>query len=271
MEKNNFEQIIEVIDTLTGPGGCPWDQEQTPQSMCDYLVEECFELVDAIRQNDPAEVAEELGDVLFLLLFIGKAMDREIPGFLHGALAGNVSKMIRRHPHVYGEKAASVAEVVTNWEKIKKEEKAEKNRNPGVFASLPGSLPPLLKAYRLNSKAARIGFTWAKDSEQEAKLAEEWAELQAALAAGDTNKTEEEFGDYLFSLVEYGRRRGIKANAALSVANAKFLRRFQAMEGLARERGLDLDQLSLTAMDALWDEIKDSCGQSSPESLPAPR
>lgn len=261
MEKNNFERIIEVIDTLTGPGGCPWDKEQTPQSMCDYLIEECFELVEAIRQNDPAEVAEELGDVLFLLLFIGRSMDREIPDFLQTALAANVGKMIRRHPHVYGDKAASVAEVVTNWEKIKKEEKAEKQCDPGVFASLPNSLPPLLKAYRINSKAARIGFTWAADGDQEEKLAEEWTEFQTALAGNDTADMEEEFGDYLFSLVEYGRRRGIKANAALSVANAKFLRRFQAMEGLARERGLDLDQLSLTEMDKLWDEIKDSCGR----------
>ncbi len=256
MEKNNFERILEVIDTLTGPDGCPWDKEQTPQTMCDYLIEECFELVEAIRQDDTTEIAEELGDVLFLLLFIGSCHDREIPGFLQSALAGNVAKMIRRHPHVYGEKAVDVAEVVRNWEKIKKEEKAEKDKDPGVFASLPASLPPLLRAYRINSKAARAGFTWATDQDQEAKLAEEWSELQAALAGDDAAAREEEFGDYLFSLVEYGRRRGIKANSALAVANAKFLRRFEAMEELARQRGLELDKLSLTEMDRLWDEIK---------------
>ena len=256
MQKHNFDRIVEVIDTLTGPGGCPWDKEQTPQSMCDYLVEECFELVEAIRQNDPAEIAEELGDVLFLLLFIGRCMDREIPDFLQSALAGNVAKMIRRHPHVYGDKAANVAEVVINWEKIKKQEKAEKDKDQGVFASLPASLPPLLRAYRINSKAARAGFTWPTDADQEAKLAEEWAELQAALAGDDAAAREEEFGDYLFSLVEYGRRRGIKANSALSVANAKFLRRFEAMEKLAVERGLELDRMSLAEMDKLWDEIK---------------
>lgn len=256
MEGNNFERIIGVIDTLTGPDGCPWDKEQTPLTMCDYLVEECFELVEAIRQNDPAEIAEELGDVLFLLLFVGRCLDRDIPGFLDSALAGNVAKMVRRHPHVYGEKAASVAEVVSNWERIKKEEKAEKDRDPGVFASLPASLPPLLRAYRVNAKAARAGFTWATDKEQEAKLAEEWSELQAALDGDDPAAREEEFGDYLFALVEYGRRRGLKANAALALANAKFVRRFEAMEALARERGLDLDRMSLAEMDALWDEIK---------------
>lgn len=256
MEKNNFEQILDVIDTLTGPNGCPWDKEQTPQSMCDYLIEECFELVEAIRQDDVSEIAEELGDVLFLLLFIGRCHDREIPDFLQTALAGNVAKMIRRHPHVYGEKAVDVAEVVRNWETIKKAEKAEKDKDPGVFASLPASLPPLLRAYRINSKAARAGFTWSSDLDQEAKLAEEWNELQAALAGDDAAAKEEEFGDYLFSLVEYGRRRGIKANSALAVANAKFLRRFAAMEKLARERGLELDKLSLEEMDKLWDEIK---------------
>lgn len=256
MQKHNFDRIVEVIDTLTGPNGCPWDKEQTPQSMCDYLVEECFELVEAIRQNDPAEIAEELGDVLFLLLFIGRYMDRGIPEFLQTALANNVAKMIRRHPHVYGEKAADVAEVITNWEKIKKQEKAEKDKDPGVFASLPASLPPLLRAYRINSKAARTGFTWPTDTDQEAKLAEEWRELQEALAGDDAAAREEEFGDYLFSLVEYGRRRGIKANSALSVANAKFLRRFESMEKLAVERGLELDRMSLAEMDKLWDEIK---------------
>ncbi len=256
METNNFDKIIEVIDTLTGPNGCPWDKEQTPRSMCDYLIEECFELVEAIRQNDPAETAEELGDVLFLLLFIGRHFDRELPGFLDSALAGNVAKMIRRHPHVYGEQAASVAEVITNWEQIKKQEKAEKDKDPGVFASLPASLPPLLRAYRINSKAARVGFTWPTDAAQERKLVEEWTELQAALAGDDALAREEEFGDYVFSLVEYGRRRGIKANAALAVANAKFLDRFERMEKLARERGLELDRISLTEMDALWDEIK---------------
>lgn len=256
MDNNNFGKIIDVIDTLTGPDGCPWDKEQTPRSMCDYLVEECFELVEAIRQDDPAEVAEELGDVLFLLLFIGRHFDRQLPGFLDSALVGNVAKMVRRHPHVYGEQAASVAEVVKNWEQIKKQEKAEKDKDPSVFASLPTSLPPLLRAYRINSKAARVGFTWPTDQEQEQKLDEEWRELQAALDSGDPAAREEEFGDYLFTLVEYGRRRGIKANSALAVANAKFLNRFEKVEKLARERGLELDRLSLTEMDALWDEIK---------------
>lgn len=260
MEKNNFDKILDVIDTLTGPNGCPWDKEQTPQSMCDYLAEECFELIEAIRLNDPQEIMEELGDVLFLLLFIGRSYDKEMPDFLQSALKNNEAKMIRRHPHVYGTETADIPSVIKNWEQIKKQEKAEKDKDPGVFASLPASLPPLLRAYRINSKAARIGFTWPTDEAQEGKLREEWTEWQEAATGTDAAAKEEEFGDYLFSLVEYGRRRGIKANSALAVANTKFLMRFSKMEALARERGLELDQLSLTEMDKLWDEIK--CSRS---------
>lgn len=255
MTKLNFEQITDVIDTLTGPGGCPWDMAQTPQSLCDYLVEECFELVEAIRSNDQAEIAEELGDVLFLLLFIGRCLDNKFPNFLPNALTGNAHKMIRRHPHVY-EKQNMDNNVSASWEQIKKQEKNKADQDPGVFASLPKSLPPLLKAYRINSKAAKVGFTWTSDSNQAEKLHEEWTELQDALSNADVSKKEEEFGDYLFALVEYGRRRGIKANAALARANDKFLRRFQSMEILAKERGLELDQLSLAEMDQLWAAIK---------------
>jgi nucleoside triphosphate diphosphatase len=225
VEKNNFERILDVIDTLTGPNGCPWDKEQTPQTMCDYLVEECFELVEAIRQDDKAEIAEELGDVLFLLLFIGRCHDREIPDFLQTALAGNVAKMIRRHPHVYGEKAADVAEVVRNWEKIKKRKKPKRTRTPACSPPCPPACrrfcAPTASTPRPPARASP-GPRRGSGS----KLAEEWNELQAALAGDDAAAKEEEFGDYLFSLVEYGRRRGIKANSALAVANAKFLRRF---------------------------------------------
>ncbi|GAB1410285.1 nucleoside triphosphate pyrophosphohydrolase [Desulfovibrionales bacterium] len=257
MSTNSFAQILSVIDTLTGPAGCPWDKEQTPLSLCDYVIEECFELVEAIRKNDVSEIAEELGDVLFLLLFIGRYLDREHPDFLENALTGNVAKMIRRHPHVYtSEQAADVPQVLQNWEEIKKQEKAEAHKDPGIFASLPGSLPPLLKAYRLNSKAARHGFTWPSNEDQERKVQEEWQEVQEALHGGTKAEQEEEFGDYLFSLVEYGRRRGIKANAALAMANTKFLTRFQSMEHLARERGLELDSMTQAEMDILWDEVK---------------
>lgn len=146
MSTNSFAQILSVIDTLTGPAGCPWDKEQTPLSLCDYVIEECFELVEAIRKNDVSEIAEELGDVLFLLLFIGRYLDREHPDFLENALTGNVAKMIRRHPHVYtSEQAADVPQVLQNWEEIKKQEKPRPIKIPVFLPPCQVACPHFLK------------------------------------------------------------------------------------------------------------------------------
>ena len=213
----SLHDLMQIIDTLLGPDGCTWDKEQTPKSLCDYLVEECFELVDAIRSDKPDDVAEELGDVFFLLLFISKLYKDSHGIPLSRVLDENGAKMVRRHPHVFDSVTfESKEEQLANWEKIKRTEKSEPDSAPkGTFDSLPGSLPPLLRAYRINSKAARIGFTWPDDAAQLEKLDEEWREWLEARAAGDREAMEEEFGDYLFSLTEYGRRHGIKANAAL--------------------------------------------------------
>ncbi len=250
-----------VIEKLIGPDGCPWDKEQTPQSLCDYLLEETFELVDAIRAGKIVDVREELGDVMFLMLFISRLY--ECRGFsLADSINENAAKMIRRHPHVFDDASvSSVADVWANWERIKRSEKkvGEENapqRPKGTFDSLPKGLPPLLKAYRLNSKAARIGFTWPDDAGVERQLDAEWQEFRDACASGDTQAQEREFGDILFTMVEFGRRKGLKANAALNMTNLKFLERFERMEALARERGLQFADLSFEAMDALWNEVK---------------
>ncbi len=247
-----------VIEDLIGPNGCPWDKEQTPQSLCDYLLEEAFELVDAIRTDTAVDVREELGDVMFLLLFISRLY--ECQGFsLADSVRETTAKMIRRHPHVFDNtRVDSVADIWANWERIKRDEKKTKQTDTpkGVFDSLPKGLPPLLKAYRLNSKAARVGFTWADDDAVERQLDTEWAEFREACATGDTDAQELEFGDVLFTMVELGRRKGLKANAALSRTNSKFLNRFEHMEALARERGTDVTDLSFSELDALWNEVK---------------
>jgi ATP diphosphatase len=251
-----LQELLEVIDALLGPGGCPWDQEQTPESMCDYLAEEAFELIEGIRQGDRQEAKEELGDVLFILLFIATLYGRKGAFTLSDSLRHCTAKMIRRHPHVFDDKTfGNIQELWDNWEKTKREENKGTKRKR-VFDSLPKGLPPLLKAYRINSKAARNAFTWETDQDVETQLYGEWQEWQEALAANDQDSAEKEFGDYLFTLVELGRRKGIKANAALDFANQKFLRRFGAMETLAEERGLTMSELDLDAMNALWDEIK---------------
>ena len=151
-----------VIDTLLGPEGCPWDRTQTPQSLCDYIIEEAFELVDCIRTDDAPGMAEELGDVLFLLLFVATLARKREEFTLTSALTTVSAKMIRRHPHVFEDvKVESREQLLKNWERIKR---AEKSRDDGLFSSLPKGLPPLLKAYRIHSKAARSGFTWETDA-----------------------------------------------------------------------------------------------------------
>ncbi|NDV18708.1 nucleoside triphosphate pyrophosphohydrolase [Pseudodesulfovibrio sp. JC047] len=252
-----MKELLEVIDALIAPDGCPWDKEQTPLSMCDYLAEEAFELIEGIRNANPAEAMEELGDVMFILLFIATLYERQGTHTLTDSIKYSAAKMIRRHPHVFGDTHfENVNELWDNWERVKREENTETGRKR-VFDSLPKGLPPLLKAYRINSKAARNKFTWDSDAAVEAQLKEEWQEWQEALAAKDQDASEREFGDYLFTLVELGRRKGIKANSALDFANQKFLNRFGKMEELAEMRNLTFSELTMDQMNALWDEVKD--------------
>jgi len=248
--------LFGIIDALLGPNGCPWDQEQTQASMCDYLAEETFELIEAIRRGNTCEAMEELGDTLFILLFIATRYEQQGAFNLADALDYSAAKMVRRHPHVFGDKHFKDREALyDNWEATKREENKGTDRK-GVFDSLPAGLPPLLKAYRINSKAARNHFTWPSDEAVEQQLAGEWKEWKEALASGDDKASEEEFGDYLFTLVELGRRKGIKANGALDCANQKFLKRFGLMEELAEMRGLDLHAMELDALNKLWEDVK---------------
>lgn len=248
-----MDRLIRVIDKLLGPEGCPWDREQTPDSLCDYLIEECFELVSAIRSKDTEEIKEEMGDVFFLVLFIAHLYGKSFS--LNDVWNKGADKMILRHPHVFEDREFETREeLMQNWEKVKKEEKSGKNDSP--FASIPRNLPPLLMAYRINSKAARTGFTWGGNEDVEDKLREEWQEFVDARNSGNFEKAEEEFGDYLFTLVEYGRRNKIKSNTALSIANSKFLDRVEKMESLARSRNQNISELDMKNLDALWDEVK---------------
>jgi len=248
-----------VLDQLLAPdGGCPWDKEQTLLSLCEYLIEECHELVDAIRSGKPGHACDEMGDLLFLILFVARRYGDAGQFRLADALNSSADKMIRRHPHVFGETAfADRGELLKAWAEIKKAEKAaagEKER--GTLASIPTGLPPLTKAYRLHSKAAGVNFTWDDDEDVERQVEAEWLELLDARASGDKHAQEHELGDLIFSLVELGRRMGIKAAQAVDLAGNRFRERFQAMEELASSRGLDFSKLSLDEKDGLWDEVK---------------
>lgn len=248
-------RLRDVLERLLGPEGCPWDREQTPPTLADYLVEEVHELVDAIRSNKPDDVREELGDVWFLLLFVTRLMERDGRFTLEDVLDQAAAKMVRRHPHVFADASfANLDALWANWEKEKKKEKADR----GPFEGIPSTLPPLLRAYRINSKAARLGFTWSETAGVREQLNQEWREWHAAQDEnGDsTERALDEYGDYLFTLVEYGRRHGLKANEALDRANRKFLDRFAKLSRLAEARGIDLEGLDLDSWNALWNEVK---------------
>lgn len=249
--------LTEVIGRLTAPDGCPWDRAQTPESMAEYIIEESHELAAALRAGDAAAVREELGDVAFLLLFVAGMYEKRGEFTLADALNENRAKMVRRHPHVFaGETFPDLDAQLARWEAIKRAEHVAAGAPQGLFASLPASLPPLTKAYRIHSKAARVGFTWPTDEEVEQQVEAEWLEWLDVSAGDDAAAQKHELGDLIFSIVELGRRKGIKANDALDGADNRFLRRFARMEELARERGLDFAALSLDEKDELWNEAK---------------
>lgn len=251
----SLKNLEEVLATLLSPGGCPWDREQTPLSLADYVIEEAHELAAAIRDGKPQAVCGELGDVLFLLLFIARLYQQRGDFSLAGAMDECAAKMIRRHPHVFaGAKFSNREEQLKAWEAVKKEERGEKE---GLFSGLPPSLPPLIKAYRIHSKAARIGFTWPDNEGVERQVEAEWLEWLDAVQEQNKDAQQHELGDMIFSLVELGRRYGIKASEALDFATRRFIRRFGRMEEMARANGRDLAQMPLDEQDELWSLAKE--------------
>jgi ATP diphosphatase len=259
---NEQEQLLRfqnVIDQLIDPEkGCPWDKEQTALSMCEYLIEECHELVDAIRSNKPGHACDEMGDLLFVLLLMARSFELAGQFSLGDALKIGADKMVRRHPHVFsGESCDSMDDLMKNWAAIKKAEKeAEAGEPKGTLSSVPSGLPPLTKAYRVHAKAASAGFTWDEDEDVERQVEAGWLELLDARASGTEAEKEHELGDMMFTLVELGRRMGVKAASAVDSAANRFRARFEAMENLASERGLDFKELSLDDKDDLWNEVK---------------
>lgn len=258
MPTSALEAMQALVDRLTAPDGCPWDRQQTPESLTEYLIEECHELVSAIRSGKTAEVREEMGDLAFLLIFVARLYERQGHFSLDDALNANRAKMIRRHPHVFGDAHfTSKDEQLAAWERIKRAEHEEADGTPhGLYDSLPATLPPLTKAYRIHAKAARVGFTWEEDEEVEQQVEAEWLEWLDASANGDAQAQEHELGDLLFSIAELGRRKGLKASEALDKANRRFLQRFARMEAMAQAQGQDFAALSLDEKDLLWNAAK---------------
>ena len=252
-----IDSVREVVRRLTAEDGCPWDKTQTPESLTEYVIEESHELVSAIRSGTDEDVCEELGDVAFLLLFIAHLYEKKGSFTLRDVFEKNAAKMIHRHPHVFaGEHFANLDEQLKAWEKLKQEEHKAEGKPTGVFDSLPRSLDPLARAYRIHSKAARTGFTWETREDVEQQVEEEWLEFLDAQAREDEKAIRHELGDLIFSIVELGRRNNLKANAELDAANERFLSRFHFMEEAARKEEKELSSMPLEEMDKLWAKAK---------------
>jgi len=255
MPKRSFDELVQLMHTLRGPNGCPWDRKQTLATLKPFVIEEAYEVVDAIDRDDRAALAEELGDFLLQAVFIAELTSEEGSFDIYDAVTAIHDKLVRRHPHVFGDVEANDAEeVLVNWEKLKNEERKAENKS--VLAGVPQSLPALLRASRLTEKAARVGFDWRRTEDVFHKLDEEIAEIHEAIASGDESHVHEELGDLLFTIANIARKLNVNAEDALQSANRKFSRRFEAMESRVRSGGQNLDDLTLEQMDGLWDEAK---------------
>lgn len=253
--EDNFETLVAMMDRLRAPDGCPWDREQTYSTLRGYLLEECYEVVDAIDRGDRGGLLEELGDLLFQVVFLSRLAKEEGCFEAGDVVRGIARKMIRRHPHVFGDDRVETADaVLKRWEEIKRSEKSVASSS--VLEGLPRALPSLLKAHRLATKAARVGFDWPHARGVIEKIDEESRELREAVESGDTARAAEELGDLLFTLAALGRRLGLDPEAALEAANAKFVRRFGAMERELARRGLSPEEAGLDLMDRIWNELK---------------
>ena len=236
-EQTEFRRLLDIIQRLRSPqGGCPWDLKQKKEDLGRYLIEEAYELIDAIEAGDPAGQREEMGDLLFQILFLARIAEEKGEFGVPDVLKEIGDKMIRRHPHVFGSgKADTVDEVKSNWERIKQE---QENKKPeGALSSLPRSLPSLLKAQIITEKAARLGFDWPHIQGVIMKVEEEVGELKASVSAGDPAAVKGEIGDLLFSIVNLSRFAGVNADDSLKGAIDKFLRRFSYIEKKLAEKG----------------------------------
>lgn len=256
IKERNIKRLIELVETLRGANGCPWDKKQSPKTMAIYLLEEVYELVDAIESGNPDDICEELGDVLFHIFFVAKLFE-EMGHFNAGDVARLITeKMIRRHPHVFGsENAENAGDVRKRWHTIKMNEKSHLN-NGSVLDSIPGGLPALMRAYRISERAARTGFDWDNIEGVLHKVEEEWSEFQCALNEKNKVDISVEFGDILFTLVNVARFAAIHPETALKDSIKKFETRFRQMEKNLAESGRNIDSVSRNELDALWEEVK---------------
>ncbi len=248
---DSFLRLVKIMDELREQ--CPWDKKQTIHTLRPLTIEETYELADAITTDDWKGIKEELGDVLLHLVFYAKIGSEQQQFELDEVINGVCDKLIGRHPHIYGDvKVADEEDVKRNWEKIKLKE----NKNKTVLGGVPTSLPAVVKATRIQEKAKQVGFEWENKEDVWKKVEEEMGELQEAITENNQEHIEEEFGDVLFSLINYARFLQVDAEGVLEKTNRKFIYRFQQMESIATASGKALADMTLEEMDAIWNEVK---------------
>lgn len=252
----NLQTLLEIIRILRSPAGCLWDRQQTKADLAKYLLDETCEVIDAIDSGSTDALKEELGDLLFQIVFLTIMADEQGEFTLSDVMAGVIGKMIRRHPHVFGDHAVrDVTEIKANWQAIK-HDLEKKREGAGILQGIPRSLPALIRAQKMTEAAATVGFDWNRADAVMLKAQEELCELQAALQEGRPQKIQEELGDLLFTLVNLCRFMKVNADEALRRANRKFEERVACMEKKLAAAGKTLQQASLAEMDALWDDCK---------------
>ncbi len=251
-------RLQEIVKRLRAPDGCPWDREQTHKSLRPALVEECYEVVDAIDAEDDVNFCEELGDLLLHVVMHAEMAGERGAFAFDAVVAGICEKLIRRHPHVFGGATAEGSdEVLKQWEQIKRTEKGE---GASVLDGLPKALPALMRAQNVQKKVARVGFDWDEVGPVLDKIAEETAEVREAVAGGDADAVRDEIGDLLFSVVNLSRKLKVESEIALTESTNKFVRRFRAVESAVRASGRAVEDCSLAELDGLWEAEKASRG-----------
>ncbi|MRR33497.1 nucleoside triphosphate pyrophosphohydrolase [bacterium] len=254
-EHDGFKRLMELMRRLRGPDGCPWDAEQTHESLKRYLLEETYEVMEAIDAGSPEMLKEELGDLLLQPVFHAVIAEEKGEFSMDEVLRILSEKLIRRHPHVFADlEVNDVDQLIANWERIKKKEKGDERRS--ALSGVPSHLPALLRAQKITEKAARVGFDWDHVDPVFAKVLEELKELEETLFTRDQERMEAELGDLLFAIVNLGRFLSINPEDALRKTIARFTRRFSHIEDSLHARGKGLQEATLEEMDALWEEAK---------------
>ncbi|MDI6726343.1 MAG: nucleoside triphosphate pyrophosphohydrolase [Smithellaceae bacterium] len=254
---NEFVRLLEILEKLRSPGGCPWDREQTKEDLAKYLLEEAYEVADAVAEDSVSSIREELGDLLYQILFIADIAREDGQFEITEVIADIAAKMIRRHPHVFASLPVnSVAEVKSNWMRIKNEVENRNGKGEGFFERLPRSQPALSRAQRITEKAALVGFDWPNAAGVLEKIDEELDELKEALSLGETERLKQEAGDLIFSAMNLCRITGVEAETALKEATERFISRFGYIEEKITGQGKTFQEASLEEMDGLWNEAK---------------